>query len=62
MLIIGLGGGNDVWAAKINGARSIKAIALNWPIVDIHRNVLEDFLERPGARPRGNDDRLTNLR
>jgi spermidine synthase len=43
VLIIGLGGGNDAWAAKINGARSIRAIELNWPIVDIHRHVLRSF-------------------
>lgn len=43
VLVIGLGGGNDAWAAKANGARSVKAIELNWPIVDIHRRVLKHF-------------------
>lgn len=43
VLVIGLGGGNDVWAAKANGARSVKAIELNWPIVDIHRKILRRF-------------------
>ena len=43
VLVIGLGGGNDAWAAKAMGARSIKAIELNWPIVDIHRNVMRRF-------------------
>jgi spermidine synthase len=43
VLIIGLGGGNDAWAAKINGASSIKAIELNWPIVEIHKHWLHDF-------------------
>ncbi|HVU00747.1 MAG TPA: hypothetical protein VHE30_03315 [Polyangiaceae bacterium] len=43
VLVIGLGGGNDVWSAKLNGARSVKAIELNWPIVDIHRKVLRNF-------------------
>jgi spermidine synthase len=43
VLVIGLGGGNDVWAAKVNGARSVKAIELNWPIVEIHKKVLRDF-------------------
>lgn len=43
VLVIGLGGGNDVWAAHAMGARSIKAIELNWPIVDIHQKVLRRF-------------------
>jgi spermidine synthase len=43
VLVIGLGGGNDVWAAKAHGARSVKAIELNWPIVDIHKKVLRHF-------------------
>jgi spermidine synthase len=43
VLVIGLGGGNDVWAAKANGARSVRAIELNWPIVGIHKSVLRRF-------------------
>ena len=43
VLVIGLGGGNDVWAAKANGARTVKAIELNGPIVEIHRKVLRNF-------------------
>jgi hypothetical protein len=43
VMVIGMGGGNDVWAAKANGARSIKAIELNWPIVDIHERVLRRY-------------------
>ena len=43
VLVIGLGGGNDVWAAKATGARSVKAIELNAPIVEIHRKVLRNF-------------------
>jgi hypothetical protein len=43
VLVIGLGGGNDVWAAKASGARSVKAFELNWPIVDIHEKVLRSF-------------------
>ncbi len=43
VLIIGFGGGNDAWAAKINGAREIKGIELNWPILDIHRDELHHF-------------------
>jgi hypothetical protein len=43
VFIIGVGGGNDVWAAKINGAKYIKGIELNKQIVDIHRKVLPHF-------------------
>lgn len=43
VLVIGLGGGNDVWAAKASGAKSVKAFELNWPIVDIHEKVLRTF-------------------
>lgn len=43
VFVIGLGGGNDVWAAKANGARSVRAIELNWPIVQIHEHKLRDF-------------------
>jgi hypothetical protein len=43
VLVIGMGGGNDVWSAKANGARSVKAIELNWPIIDIHKRVLQRF-------------------
>lgn len=54
VFIIGLGGGNDAWAAKANGARRIKAIELNWPIVDIHRRVKKswsrDLVEDPNVQ------------
>lgn len=43
VFIIGLGGGNDVWAAKTAGARSVKAVELNWPIVDIHKKVMRQY-------------------
>ena len=43
VLVIGLGGGNDVWAAKTMGASTIRAIELNWPIVDIHKRTLRRF-------------------
>ncbi len=51
VFIIGLGGGNDAWAAKINGARSVKAVELNWPIVALHQKVMRaysrDLVEDP---------------
>ena len=51
VLVIGLGGGNDVWAAKANGARTVRAIELNWPIVDIHKRVLRRFADRLVSDP-----------
>jgi hypothetical protein len=43
VFIIGVGGGNDVWAAKFNGAKFVKGIELNKQILDIHRHVLARF-------------------
>jgi predicted membrane-bound spermidine synthase len=43
VLVIGMGGGNDVWAAKIHGAKSIRAIELNQAIIDVHHEVAPDF-------------------
>jgi hypothetical protein len=43
VMIIGLGGGNDVWAAKANGAASVRAVELNAPIVGIHRGLLRRY-------------------
>ena len=43
VFIVGVGGGNDVWAAKINGARYIKGIELNKQILDAHRNLLKNY-------------------
>ncbi len=43
VLVIGLGGGNDVWAAFANGVSSVKAVELNWPIVEIHRGMMRRY-------------------
>ncbi len=43
VFIIGAGGGNDVWAAMLRDASVIKAVELNRPIVDIHRERLPHF-------------------
>ncbi|NQU07549.1 MAG: hypothetical protein HQ583_03225 [Candidatus Abyssubacteria bacterium] len=43
VFIIGMGGGIDVWAAKIWNARFVKAIELNKAILDIHRDVLPNY-------------------
>jgi hypothetical protein len=37
VFVIGVGGGNDVWAAKVMGASHVKGIELNEPILEIHR-------------------------
>ncbi len=53
VLVIGVGGGNDVWAAKHAGARSVKGIELNRPILEVHTRLLPHFsralLEDPGV-------------
>jgi hypothetical protein len=43
VFIIGVGGGNDVWAAKVNDASRVKGIELNGPILEIHRTVLPEW-------------------
>lgn len=43
VLVIGVGGGNDIWAAKTAGARRIKGIELNQQILDIHYEVLPHY-------------------
>ena len=43
VLVIGLGGGNDVWAAHIQGATSVRAIELNEPVVDTHLHLLRRY-------------------
>lgn len=41
--IIGVGGGTDVWAAKMAHARYVKGVELNRPILDVHTEVLPHF-------------------
>ncbi len=43
VFIIGAGGGNDLWAARINGASYVKGVELNQPIIDVHYKLLPDF-------------------
>lgn len=43
VFVIGVGGGNDVWAAKANNASYIKGIELNEQILYIHRKVLPHY-------------------
>ena len=52
VLVIGVGGGNDVWAALAAGARSVRGIELNAPIVEIHREAFPDYTRALVADPR----------
>ncbi len=52
VLVIGVGGGNDVWAALASGARSVRGIELNAPIVEIHREVFPDYTRALVGDPR----------
>jgi len=52
VLVIGLGGGSDVWAALHAGAKRVRAIELNAAIVEIHERVAPQFSRRMTADPR----------
>src|SRR5262245_35710371 len=52
VLVIGVGGGNDVWAALAAGARSVRGIELNAPIVEIHREVFPEYTRALVGDPR----------
>jgi hypothetical protein len=52
VLVIGVGGGNDVWAALASGARSVRGIELNAPIVEIHREIFPDYTRALVRDPR----------
>lgn len=43
VFIIGVGGANDVWAAKVNKASYVKAVELNDGILDVHYKVRPNF-------------------
>ena len=43
VFIIGVGGGNDVWANKLAGASKIRGIELNHGVLDVHRTVGKEF-------------------
>jgi len=43
VFVIGVGGGHDIWASKINGASYTKGIELNKQILDMHHSVLYDY-------------------
>ncbi len=52
VFIIGVGGGNDVWAAYAAGASRVKAVELNEPILDIHRRIYPHFSRALTRDPR----------
>ncbi|HEX2678821.1 MAG TPA: hypothetical protein VHM19_19345 [Polyangiales bacterium] len=52
VLVIGLGGGNDVWAARDAGAKHVKAIELNWPIVAAHKGIMRRYSQVMTDDPR----------
>jgi hypothetical protein len=41
--VIGVGGGNDIWANKLAGASKIRGIELNYGVLDVHRTVGSQF-------------------
>ncbi len=43
VFVIGMGGGNDVWAAKIHGASRVKAVELNAGVLAAHYEVVPEF-------------------
>ncbi len=43
VFIIGTGGGNDVWGARVAGARSIKSVELNEQVMSIHEETLRSY-------------------
>lgn len=54
VLVIGMGGGDDVWATLHGGAASVRAVELNQGIVDVHRQLVPEF-----SRAMLDDPRLT---
>jgi hypothetical protein len=46
VIVIGVGGGNDVWGAWARGAEYIKGVELNQQILDIHHGVLSRYSKR----------------
>src|SRR5262245_11587303 len=43
VFVIGVGGGNDVWAHKLAGSSYIKGIELNRGVLDVHHTVAREF-------------------
>ncbi len=52
VLIIGAGGGHDLWAALRRDAQRVKAVELNQQIIDIHREVIPHYSRVLLADPR----------
>ncbi|MEZ4443681.1 MAG: hypothetical protein R3B72_31710 [Polyangiaceae bacterium] len=43
VLVIGMGGGDDVWATKLGGAKSVRAVELNAGVVAVHRELVPHY-------------------
>lgn len=43
VFVVGVGGGNDIWANKLAGASKIRGIELNYGVLDVHRTVGREF-------------------
>lgn len=43
VFIIGAGGGDDLWAAKANGAEKIKAVELNRAVIQVHTELFPEY-------------------
>jgi len=66
VFIIGVGGGDDVWAHHHAGTKRIKGIELNRQILDVHRTTLADYsrdlLANPGVELVHGEGRTALLR
>ncbi|OGR01297.1 MAG: hypothetical protein A2284_08700 [Deltaproteobacteria bacterium RIFOXYA12_FULL_61_11] len=52
VLILGVGGGCDLWAARQAGASVIKGLELNAQVLELHRGILWEFSKRLLEDPR----------
>ncbi len=43
VFVLGVGGGNDLWAAEIHEASAVKGVELNQSVLDVHRKVLPTY-------------------
>ena len=43
VFVIGVGGGHDIWAHKLAGAKHVKGIELNRGVLEVHQTVAKEF-------------------
>ncbi len=60
VFVIGVGGGNDVWAHKLMGSRRIKGIELNKGVLEVHREKARDSLPDGSPGPLFSRDLLAD--